>query len=79
MSCTSGNEYLSVTNTFDTSTNLIAKQTRAGSLVLKKIKSIAKDEVTSNRVVCTLTASPVERTTINNDEAVTPVSKYAVG
>ena len=79
MSCTNGNNYLSIVNTFDTSTNLVAKQTRSGSLVMKKIKSIAKDEVTSNRVVCTLTASPVERTTINNDEAVMPVSKYAVG
>lgn len=79
MSCTNGNNYLSIVNAFDTSNNLVAKQTRSGSLVMKKIKTIAKDEVTSNRVVCTLTASPVERTTINNDEAVMPVSKYAVG
>lgn len=79
MSCTNGNNYLSIVNTFDTSTNLVAKQTRSGSLVMKKIKSIAKDEVTSNKVVCTLTASPVERTTINNDDADDSIAKYIVG
>lgn len=61
ISCTNGNEYLSVINSFDTS-NLLALNTRTGTLVLKKLKSNANANDINNTITCTINATPVERT-----------------
>ena len=45
MSCTNGNDWLTVTNSFDTSTNLEALQTRSGTLTLTLSKSYTGDDL----------------------------------
>lgn len=61
LSCTDGDEYLSVINEFDTS-NLLASTTRTGILTLKKIKSNARELDKNYVITCNIVASPVERT-----------------
>ena len=61
ISCTDGDEYLSVINEFDTS-NLLASTTRTGILTLKKLKSNASELDKNYMITCNIIASPVERT-----------------
>lgn len=64
ISCTESNEYIEVTNTFDTTTNLPATETRSGKLAIKVIKPYVgtEEEPTKNiEVTCTITGTPVER------------------
>ena len=60
MNCTGGNEYLTVSNAFDTATNLEALKTRSGKLTLELTKSYTGDdqEVT---IACEINANAVER------------------
>ena len=60
MECTSGNEYLSVTNVFDTDTILPSLKDRMGKLTLRQIKSNAGEDVNVT-IACTITANAVER------------------
>ena len=76
MTCTSGDTYMSIVNELDTSTNLEALGTRSGTITLKKLKSIASNEITAKTVSCTLTATPVERTTLGEGTAID--KQYAV-
>jgi len=78
LSCTEGNEYLSVTNTFDTS-NLTSLETRSGKLVLKRLKSLASSESKFNEITCTITATPVERETLGEGTITNPVNPYYIG
>ena len=79
INCTNGNEYLSVTNTFDTS-NLSASSTRTGTLTLKKIKSNASGEIKTYTITCTITATPVERTSIGSGTIPEPIgNEYKIG
>ena len=78
ISCTKGNDYLSVINEFDDS-NLLALTTRTGTLTLKKIKSSANEEHMDYTITCQIFATPVER----DSEAVGEVpgilaEKYAI-
>lgn len=64
---TNSNEYLKITNEFDTSTNLLATETRSGKLVIEIIKPYVgtEEEPTKNMdVSCTIVANAVERDTI---------------
>lgn len=64
ISCTESNEYIEVTNTFDTTTNLPATETRSGKLTIKVTKPYVgtEEEPTKNiEVTCTITGTPVER------------------
>ena len=76
MTCTSGDTYMSVVNNFDTSTNLEALGTRSGTITIKKLKSIASETNTKKTISCTLTATPVERTTLGEGTAID--KQYAV-
>jgi len=79
MSCTQGNEYLSVVNNFNTNDNLISKETRSGVLTLSKIKTILDDNVIKNNVVCELSATPVERTSVGSGTAADTVNLFYIG
>ena len=69
MTCTGGNEYLTVTNVFDTTDNLLATDTRSGKLTLTLSKSYTGDDLDVN-ITCTIGANAVER---NSMATATPV------
>ena len=71
ISCSQGNEYLSVVNQFDAS-NLGALETRRGILTLKKLKSNMNLDLDYS-VSCVIDASPVERDSEIEGGAVSPV------
>ena len=72
MVCTGGNDYLSVTNEFDTSANLEALQTRSGKLTLKLSKSYTGDDLDVS-IRCTISGTAVERTSLGEGEAAKPL------
>lgn len=78
LSCTEGNEYLSVTNTFDTS-NLTSLETRTGKLVLKRLKSLASNDSQFTKITCTINAQPIERETLGEGTITNPVNPYYIG
>lgn len=61
MSCTSGNEWLTVNNSFDTTNDLLATDTRSGKLTLTLSKSYTGNDL-DVEIECTINASAVERT-----------------
>ena len=71
VSCSQGNEYLSVVNQFDAS-DLGALETRRGTLTLKKLKSNMNLDLDYS-VSCVIDASPVERNSEIEGGAVSPV------
>mgnify|MGYP003304176485 CR=1 FL=1 len=75
INCTQGDELISITNEFDTSTNLLAKETRSGVLTLKKILANANSTNQNYSISCKITASPIERTSTNTEIPATPVIK----
>jgi len=79
INCTTSNEYLNIVNNIDTSTNLLSKETRQGTLSLTKIKTIASDTTQENIISCKLTATPVERNSIDNTTPAIPVDPYYIG
>ena len=80
MTCTSGDQYFSITNSFDTSTNLEAKGSRTGTLTLKKIKSSIQETQKNYQSTCTITATAVERTSIDSDVPNAPTTRvYSIG
>ena len=80
MNCTGGDEYFSIINTFDTSNDLGAKDSRSGYLTLKKLKSNISENSKEYETTCTLTANAVERVTINSSIPKDPTNRvYLVG
>lgn len=75
MTCTEGNDYISVVNTFDTTKPLNARSTRNGTLVLKKLKSNSNDDLSHN-ITCTLNATAIERTEIDNGDVPSSLVPY---
>ena len=61
MECSAGNDYLTVTNEFDTSTNLSSLATRSGKLTLELQKSYAGEEDMDVTITCEIDADAVER------------------
>ena len=61
ISCTSGNEYLSVINDFD-GNNISARSSEYGTLTFKKLKSNASNDDKNYTITCNIDAVPVERT-----------------
>lgn len=78
INCTSSTDYLLVENTFDTS-NLLALETRTGTLVLKKIKTIANTDSINNSVTCNINATPVEREEPGTGTIVSPLNPFYIG
>ena len=76
MECSEGNEYLSVTNEFDTTTNLEALKTRSGKLTLELKKSYAGDTDMDVTITCTIDANAIERDSLGEEES-TPVGPTA--
>ena len=52
ITCTQSNNFLSVTNDFDTSTNLLARNTRTGTLTLKKTQTGTSETDTLYNISC---------------------------
>lgn len=73
VSCTQGDEYVSVTNVFDSST-LPALTTRTGDLTIKKLKAYGSDTNKDYTITCTITASPVERDSQASGEVISPIN-----
>ena len=72
MVCTGGNDYLTVTNNFDTATNLSALQTRSGKLTLTLAKSYTGDDLDVT-IQCNIKANAVERNSLGEGAAASPV------
>ena len=65
INCSASTEYFSINNEFDNETPIGARQTRTGTMTLRKIQTVAGDEQ-SNTISCDIVATPVER----NEEGV---------
>ena len=80
INCTQSNEYLTITNEFDTST-LPALTTRTGNLTITKKKTSASETTDSYPITCNIVASPIERTTTGTGSVVGPVApaQLAIG
>ena len=74
MECTEGNEYLTVTNEFDTTTNLEALKTRSGKLTLELKKSYAGDTDMDVTITCTIDANAIERDSLGEATPVGPIA-----
>ena len=80
MTCTESNDYLTVTNNFDTETILEASKTRSGKLTIELKKSYAGSEELSVSITCTINATAAERTEVSTDEpALDAESQYYIG
>ena len=81
MECSEGNDYLTVTNEFDTTTNLEALKTRSVKLTLELIKSYAGDTDMDVTITCTIDANAIERESLAEEENayVSPFTYYAFG
>ena len=77
MTCTAGNEYLTVTNEFDTDENLAALATRSGKLTLELIQSYAGETDMEVTIECTIDANAIERDALGEGEAASPVKQLA--
>ena len=72
MVCTGSNEYINVTNEFDTSINLPATETRRGKLTIELIKGYVGEEDKIVTIECSIKANAVARSSLSNG---TPVEK----
>jgi hypothetical protein len=80
ITCTQSNNILSVTNDFDTSTNLLARNTRTGTLTLKKTQTNASETDTLYNISCNIVATPISRSTESTGEIIGPiVNPYSLG
>ena len=79
VNCTAGDEYLSVTNSFDTST-LPARTTRTGTLVVKKTKSNSSINEKNYTITCELIAHAVEKDSLTETDIPTNLEgTYSIG
>ena len=79
MTCTGGNEYLTVSNEFDDESILEALDTRNGKLTLTLSKSYTGADLDVN-IDCNIKANAVERNSLGSGTAVSPVeAPYAIG
>ena len=76
MTCTESNEYLTVTNAFDTDTNLPATETRTGKLKIELIKGYVGENTKEVTIECTISANAVERNTLSEGN---PANKVQQG
>ena len=76
MNCTGGNEWLTVVNTFNTTDNLLATDTRSGKLTLTLAKSYTGSDL-DVEIECTIDADAIERNSLGIGEANPPVEKPA--
>lgn len=70
INCTESNEYLKITNDFDTENLLAAKASRNGELTVEVLKPYAGTETESKKdveVTCTIVARPLERDSAATD------------
>ena len=67
MFCTGGNEYLTVTNEFDTNTILEARKSRLGTLIIEQTKSYVGEDLEVT-IECTIDANAIERTSLNTED-----------
>ena len=80
MTCTESNEYLNVTNVFDTDTNLPATETRSGKLTIELKKGYAGETTKEVTIECTINANALERNTLSEGIPADKVkSGYNVG
>ncbi len=78
ITCTQSTEYLTINNSFDTSTNLSARSTRTGTLSITLSKSYTGADLTQD-ISCTINASAVERTSQGSGTVNAPLDKYYIG
>lgn len=80
MNCTGGNEWLTVVNTFNTTDNLSAADTRSGKLTLTLAKSYTGNDL-DVEIECTINANAVERNSMAAGTPAAPVQpkSYKIG
>ena len=77
ISCTGGNEYLKVTNSFDEKNDLTARSTKSGTLTVELINAVSAESI--YEVKCTINANAIERESINTGDVVNPLSGSLIG
>ena len=78
ISCTGGNEYLKVTNSFDEKNDLTARSTKSGTLTVELINAVSTESV--YEVKCTINANAIERESINTGDVLQPLDNpYSIG
>ena len=78
ISCTESNSYLTVTNTFDQKSNLLARSTRTGTLTVELSNAVSTEQ--SYEIKCTMTGTAVERENQSIEDVSNPVENpYAIG
>ena len=75
INCSASTEYFSINNEFDSDTPIGARQTRTGTMTLRKIQTVSGDEQ-SNTISCDIVATPVERSEEGVGEIPVPLEKY---
>ena len=79
VSCTLGDDYVSYENDFDDSTYLAARSSRTGTLIVTQTRSNSGSDLESS-VVCSITATAVERNSSKNDKVKEPFTDpYEIG
>lgn len=79
INCSASTEYFSINNEFDSDTPIGARQTRTGTMTLRKIQTVAGDEQ-NNTISCDIVATPVERTEEGSGEVPIPLKNpYYIG
>lgn len=79
VSCTLGDDYVSYENDFDDSTYLAARSSRTGTLIVTQTRSNSGSDLESS-VVCSITATAVERNSAKDDYVKTPFTDpYVIG
>ncbi len=77
ISCTGGNNYLKVTNSFDEKNDLFARSTRSGVLTVELINAVSVESI--YEVSCTINANAIERTTQLTGDVPEPLVEFPVG
>ena len=71
MTCTGGDEKIGVSNSFDTS-NMSARSTRTGTLIVKKLKSNSAQSDTVYSITCSIVAQSIDREDVGTGEVQGP-------
>ena len=78
ITCTGSNDYLKVTNSFDEKNDLTARSTKSGTLTVELINAVSTEA--TYEVKCTISASAVERESVNDGYVMQPaINPYVIG
>ena len=77
INCTNSTNYLTISNSFDTNTNLSASSSKTGTLTVELTTAVSSE--TTQEIKCTINANAVERTTQGSGSVSVPAYPYYIG